>query len=68
MSSTAPRTPYLLSVAAGLLLGGIYTLAPLMVWALVAAADEVMRRSGVARPDRWVALYVPGFGSRTSGE
>ena len=36
--------------------------------ALVAAADEVMRRSGVARPDRWVALYAPGFGRRTSGE
>ena len=50
MSSTAPRTPYLLSVAAGLLLGGIYTLAPLMVWALVAAA-VVWRRAGRGLPE-----------------
>ena len=26
-----------------------------------AAGDEAMRRSGVARPDRWLALYAPGF-------
>jgi len=35
-SARPNQAPYILSVTAGLLLGGIYTLAPLMVWALVA--------------------------------
>ncbi|WP_437337918.1 serine/threonine-protein kinase [Sorangium sp. So ce394] len=30
--------------------------------ALVAQADEAMARQGVRRPDRWTALYLPGFG------
>ncbi|AUX31318.1 MULTISPECIES: serine/threonine-protein kinase PknK [Sorangium] len=30
--------------------------------ALVAQADEAMARQGIRRPDRWTALYLPGFG------
>jgi hypothetical protein len=49
-SAFRKRTLYMLSVAAGLLLGGIYTLAPLMVWALVAAA-VVWRLAGRGLPE-----------------
>lgn len=58
--SAQKTTPYILSVAAGVSLGAMFTLAPLMVWALVAAA-VLARYAGRDLPNverRWLTTTL----------